>query len=83
MMQGLIEKALEEPLEILLDAVLDDTGYLSMLQLQGFEGQTRIENIDELRSSIIKFQQEAPQGTLSDFWRKCAVYRFGPDRFAG
>ncbi len=40
MMQGLMEKALEEPLEILLDAVLDDTGYLSMLQLQGFEGQT-------------------------------------------
>lgn len=74
MMQGLIEKALEEPLEILLDAVLDDTGYLSMLQLQGFEGQTRIENIDELRSSIIKFQQEAPQGTLSDFLEEVALY---------
>lgn len=73
-MQGLIEKALEEPLEILLDAVLDDTGYLSMLQLQGFEGQTRIENIDELRSSIIKFQQEAPQGTLSDFLEEVALY---------
>lgn len=74
MMQGLIEKAMEEPLEILLDAVLDDTGYLSMLQLQGFEGQTRIENIDELRSSIIKFQQEAPQGTLSDFLEEVALY---------
>ena len=74
MMQGLIEKALEEPLEILLDAVLDDTGYLSMLQLQGFEGQTRIENIDELRSSIIKFQEESPEGTLSDFLEEVALY---------
>lgn len=50
------------------------TGILSMLQLQGFEGQTRIENIDELRSSIIKFQQEAPQGTLSDFLEEVALY---------
>ena len=74
MMQGLIEKALEEPLEILLDAVLDDTGYLSMLQLQGFEGQTRIENIDELRSSIIKFSQESPEGTLADFLEEVALY---------
>lgn len=74
MMQGLMEKALEEPLEILLDAVLDDTGYLSMLQLQGFEGQTRIENIDELRSAIIKFQQESPEGTLSDFLEEVALY---------
>lgn len=74
MMQELIEKALEEPLEILLDAVLDDTGYLTMLQLQGFEGQTRIENVDELRSSIIKFSQEAPEGTLADFLEEVALY---------
>ena len=74
MMQQLIDKAAEEPLEILLDAVLDDTGYLAMLQLQGLEGQTRIENIEELRSSILKFQEESPDGTLSDFLEEVALY---------
>ena len=45
-----------------------------MLQLQGFEGQSRIENIDELRSSIIKFSDEMPEGTLSDFLEEVALY---------
>lgn len=74
MMAGLMEKALEDPLEILIDEVLDDTGYLNMLTLQGFEGQTRIENIDELRSSLIKFGEEMPDGTLSDFLEEVALY---------
>lgn len=74
MMENLQEKAETEPLEILLDAVLDDTGYLDMLNLQGFEGQTRLENIDELRSSIIKFAEQFPEGTLSDFLEEVSLY---------
>ena len=74
MMEELIERSLDEPLEIIFDALLDETGYLTMLQLQGFEGQSRIENIDELRSSIIKFSDEMPEGTLSDFLEEVALY---------
>lgn len=41
MMRGLMEAADTLPLGELLDELLDRTGYLAMLQAEGFEGQTR------------------------------------------
>ena len=74
MMQSLMDTAREEPLESLLDAVLERTGYLVYLQAQGFEGQTRIENIEELGSTIVKFVEENPEGDLAQFLEEVALY---------
>lgn len=74
MMEMLSHLAAEEPLEILFDAVLEQTGYSDMLAAQGFEGQTRLENLEELRSTIIKFSEENPEGTLAEFLEEVALY---------
>ena len=73
-MRQLMQTADEEPLEVLFDQVLERTGYLQALQAQGFEGQTRIENIEELRSNIVKYEQEEPDGDLAGFLEEVALY---------
>ena len=42
----------------LIDDVIEQTGYLEMLKLEGEEGLTRLENIKELKSAAVKFQEE-------------------------
>ncbi|MDD2955106.1 MAG: 3'-5' exonuclease [Oscillospiraceae bacterium] len=74
MIESLSRLAQEEPLEIVFDALLEQTGYTDMLQAQGFEGQTRLENLEELRSTIIKFSQESPDGDLASFLEEVALY---------
>ena len=69
-------KALSEqiPLAELLDILLDKTGYLTMLKLQGEEGQTRLENIEELKSTMINYSQNAENPSLSGFLEEIALY---------
>lgn len=74
MMQDLMEIAREGPLDALLEAVLERTGYTLYLQSQGFEGQTRLENIEELGSTIVKFVEENPEGDLAQFLEEVALY---------
>ena len=41
-------------LDELLDSVMEKTGYRAMLQNQGDEGLNRLENIGELKSTMMK-----------------------------
>ncbi len=45
-------------LEELFDQVLEETGYLTYLASLGEEGKTRQENVQELKTNILKYQQE-------------------------
>lgn len=74
MIHKLADFAASEPLDTLLDELRVKTGYSMMLLTQGFEGQTRIENIDELQSTIVKFAQENEDGDLSQFLEEVALY---------
>jgi len=74
MMDALRQMAEEEPLDRLLDKLLEDTGYLRALELQGFEGQGRIENIMELKSNILRYVQENETPTLAGFLEEIALY---------
>jgi DNA helicase-2/ATP-dependent DNA helicase PcrA len=42
----------------LIDEIVNETGYRQMLILQGEEGAERLENINELKSAAIKFEEE-------------------------
>lgn len=53
---------------------MEDTGYTAMLKAQGDEGQTRMENIGELKSTMMKYEQENPEGTLDGFLEEIALY---------
>lgn len=57
-----------------LDELLDATGYLSYLESQGQDGKNRIENVEELKSNLIKYNQENETPTLSGFLEEVALY---------
>ena len=64
----------EVPLDELLDELLERTGYLRMLETQGDEGLSRIENVMELKSNIIKYMQDNEDWSLSGFLEEIALY---------
>jgi DNA helicase-2/ATP-dependent DNA helicase PcrA len=49
----------ERDLSNLIDDIIEQTGYLRMLQSEGDEGAMRLENIRELKSAAVKFQETA------------------------
>ncbi len=50
-----------------LEFVLEKSGYLSALLAEGDEGQERKENVQELVSSMIQYENESLQPSLDDF----------------
>ena len=63
-----------EPLDSLLDELMQKTGYHAMLQAQGDEGAGRLENINELKSTIANYTQNAEEPSLSGFLEEIALY---------
>lgn len=74
MMRSLIDMAGKCPLDELLDELLERTGYLAMLKAEGFEGQTRIENIEELKSTMKRYEEENAEPSLSGFLEEISLY---------
>lgn len=57
------------------DELLDKTGYTNYLVAQGNEGKTRLENVEELKSNIIKYIDENDElAELSGFLEEVALY---------
>ena len=63
----------ERSLDMLVDDIMTMTGYESMLRAQGEEGESRIQNIQELKSGIINFEQENENHSLSDYLEQVAL----------
>ena len=57
-----------------LDEVMEKTGYEAMLRGQGDEGKNRLENIGELKSTMVKYEQQNPEGSLDGFLEEIALY---------
>lgn len=74
MITELAVMAENEPLDKVLDTLLDRTGYIKMLEGQGFEGAGRIENIMELKSNVLKYIEENEVPTLAGFLEEIALY---------
>ncbi len=51
----------------ILEMILEKSGYLSALSLEGDEGKERKENVQELLSSIIQYEKDAMIPSLDDF----------------
>lgn len=58
MIERLSEIAENGSLEELFDTLIEETGYLIHLRAMGDEGINRIENVNELKSNIIKYVEE-------------------------
>lgn len=73
MFEYLTEKADELPLDEFFDELLEKTGYLESLKALE-NGDTKIENVEELRSSIVQYMNEADEPSLSGFLEEVALY---------
>ena len=68
------EKSEKVPLDELLDAVLSKSGYASAMQALGDEGAARLENINELKTTMINYTKGAEEPSLSGFLEEVALY---------
>ncbi len=78
MFDELIRLSEEMPLDDFYDELLEQTGYTAMLNSLGEVGETRLENVQELKSSILSYiTQEEKEGilpTLSGFLEEISLY---------
>lgn len=73
MFEFLTEKSEELPLDQFLDLLLEKTGYADYLKTLE-NGESKIENVNELRSSIVKYMEEADTPDLNGFLEEVALY---------
>lgn len=73
MFDELIEKSESLPLDEFLDFLLERTGYLSSLQLLE-NGDSKAENVMELRSTIVSYMNESDEPSLNGFLEEIALY---------
>ena len=74
MIKSLAETAENFDAEEFFDELCEKTGYTEMLRAQGLEGETRLENVGELKTNLIKYQTEAENAELSGFLEEVALY---------
>lgn len=68
------EKAEELELPELLDLIMDKSGYAAALAGQGDEGQGRLENIAELKSTMQEYTESSDEPSLSEFLEEISLY---------
>ena len=76
MMQELIDANDDESVSLheLYELILEKTGYIESLRGEKEEAETRIENINELASNLLKFQEEnGEEATLSAFLEEVSL----------
>ena len=73
MLDGLIQAAEECSIHELLELTLDKSGYMNALHLQGEEAKDRIDNVNELSSSILQYEQENEEPSLSGFLEEVSL----------
>ena len=64
----------DSPVSEVYDAVLERSGYVAALEKEGNEGIDRIENVAELKSFILKYEESAEEPSLSGFLEETALF---------
>lgn len=73
MILSLQNTAHTQKLSHLFRRTIEVTGYMEMLEKLGREAEDRIDNINELVSSAISFEEKNPQGSLFDFLEEVSL----------
>ena len=61
-------------LDEFFDLVLQKTGYADYLKNMGEEGKIRLENVQELKSNILKYMKESELPSLENFLEEVSLY---------
>ncbi len=73
MLEGFIEYSETAELSELLGAVLEKTGYIESLRSEPEKFEDRVQNLNELSATLIRYSEENPEGTLGDFLEEVAL----------
>lgn len=73
MIEELTESAKTLPLSELTNEIIEKSGYMLALIALGDDGKERIENLKELSTSIIQYEQENTEPTLGGFLEEVAL----------
>ena len=65
--------AAENPMHMLIDAVLDKTGYDAALKLEDGSYQERLENIQELNTAIVRYLEMEDEPSLFGFLERISL----------
>ena len=65
--------AAENPMHMLIDAVLDKTGYDAALKLEDDSYQERLENIQELNTAIVRYLEMEDEPSLFGFLERISL----------
>ena len=73
MIDGVRARLDQLPLPELYDELLEKSGYAAFLELQGREGRMRLENVLELKSSILEYCEKTQEPTLQGFLEEISL----------
>jgi DNA helicase-2/ATP-dependent DNA helicase PcrA len=73
MIDELTEAAETLPIHELFELMLEKTGYIDALMAEGAEGMERAENVRELATNIMQYENENEEATLAGFLEETAL----------
>ena len=62
------------PIAEVIDGLIDASGYRAALRAEGVTGETRMENIEELKTMANRYEEETEEPSLSGFLEEVALY---------
>lgn len=76
LMQELIDASNHSDISLndLYQLILEKTDYIASLRAEEDDAQDRVDNINELSSSLIKYQEENPDASLSGFLEEVSLF---------
>ena len=73
MMEQLSDLAQTVPPAEMLSRVLEETGYVESLKAEPERFDDRVQNLNELSATLVRFTEENPEGTLGDYLEEVAL----------
>ena len=61
------------PLADVLNQILDETGYVESLRAEPEKFDDRVQNLNELSATLVRFSEENPEGSLNDYLEEVAL----------
>ena len=66
-MQPIIDSANETAPSVILTELLNQSGYLAALEAEGEEGRERLENVNELKTSVLQYEEDSDDTSLDEY----------------
>lgn len=74
LIQDLAYDAKMQSLADLLDLLMDKSGYRKAVEATGKEGESRLENIEELRNQLVKYEEDNEEASIESYLEEVALY---------